>query len=651
LSYADWPGDLAWIISAPVGFRVGRPEGHRRPAYCGDRKCAQKSAQIKVVTRLAPASSSDTSRSYAAGIARGAAVIASLTILARIAGLARTLAFSQTVGATCLGTAFVTANQVPNLVYELVLGGALSSVMVPVLARSAARSASDPAEKAHVREIASALLTWTVIILVPITLAIVLAAGPIATALNPVNHSAACVHGQVVSMTADMLRVFAPQAILYGLSVVLFGLLQAFRRFAGYALAPLVASLVAIASYLVFVPLGKGVPLGKLSLSAQLVLSVGATLGISMLVLVALVPTWRLHLGLRPALRLPRGVARRAGGLAVVGLAEIVASEISTVVIIEFANGRGSTGALVIYNYAYQVFSTMNAVLALSVVLSAFPVLASREGQVFDRTSAGSTRAVLLVSCLGMAFTASVAVPAAHVLAQQPDQVPQLIQAFVLFAPALVGMGVIANLSRVMLALGRLTIAAVAVAGSWILAIVAQLILIEFVHARLVVGMLALGVSLGQIGAAIPLIVVTRRIRGKAAIEGSGWAMLAGFSAATAGGGVGVAISLLLPRTHKLLDAGDAVVAAVVAGLIFAVVAWLVDPSDMQALLVHARKALSSAGLPLRIPGGAAEPEEPSADVAAGVGAGRPTPDTSLNGHADLREPEATSPAAPTDSG
>ena len=85
----------------------------------------------------------DSRHSHAAGIARGAAVIAGFTILSRILGLVRTVVFSQTVGATCLGTAYVTANQVPNLVYELVLGGALASVMVPVLARSAERAATD----------------------------------------------------------------------------------------------------------------------------------------------------------------------------------------------------------------------------------------------------------------------------------------------------------------------------------------------------------------------------------------------------------------------------------------------------------------------------------------------------------------------------
>ena len=66
------------------------------------------------------------------GIARGAIVVAGLTILSRILGLVRTLVFSQTVGASCLGTAYVTANQVPDLLYQLILGGALTSAMVPV---------------------------------------------------------------------------------------------------------------------------------------------------------------------------------------------------------------------------------------------------------------------------------------------------------------------------------------------------------------------------------------------------------------------------------------------------------------------------------------------------------------------------------------
>ena len=252
--------------------------------------------------------------------------------------------------------------------------------------------------------------------------------------------------------------------------------------------------------------MNQGRPLARLPLSAELVLSVGTTLGIAALVVVAIPPTWRLHLRLRPVLRFPPGVARRAGGLALVGVVELVAIDVANVVAIALANGRGTTGAIVLFNYGSQVFNSISAILALSIVVSAFPVLSAREGPDFDRTSAGSTRAVLLMSWLGTAVIAAIAIPAAHVLAKQPDQVPQLIEAFLLFAPGIAGMTVIANLSRVMFVIGRLKVAAVALAGSWLITIVADVVLVELVPARLVVAALALGTTIGQTVVAIPLV-------------------------------------------------------------------------------------------------------------------------------------------------
>jgi putative peptidoglycan lipid II flippase len=524
------------------------------------------------------------------GIARGALVVASLTILSRTLGLVRTLVFSQTVGASCLGTAYVTANQVPDLLYNLILGGALTSAMVPVLARSAERAWGDPAEKARVGQITSALLTWTVIIVVPLTVAIAAAAGPIASLLNPSNPNAHCVHVAVVAVTANMLRVFAPQALLYGLSVVLYGLLQSYRRFAAPSIGPGISSLVLIACYLAFVPLDKGRSLVQLPLSAELVLSVGTTLGIAVLVLVALPSTWRLHLRIRPALRFPPGVARRAGGLALVGVIELIAIDISGVVNIELANGHGTTGAVVLFNYGSQVFNSVAAILAMSIVVSAFPVLSAREGRAFDQTSAGSTRAVLLMSWLGTAVVAALAVPAAHVLAKQPDQVSELIWAFLLFAPGIVGLVVIANLSRVMFVIGRLKIAAIALAGSWVITIVADVVLVELVPARLVPGALALGTTIGQTVVAIPLVFVTRRICGQAAVQGVGRAALAGLAACAAGVVVGVAVSLAVPLHHKLAAAVLAVPAVGCAVLAFGVVAYFLDDGDLKTVLAWARR-------------------------------------------------------------
>jgi putative peptidoglycan lipid II flippase len=223
-------------------------------------------------------------------------------------------------------------------------------------------------------------------------------------------------------------------------------------------------------------------------------------------------------------------------------------------------------------------------------VLSAFPVLSARDGQVFDDTCAGSTRAVVLATSLGIAVTAAIATPAAHVLARQPGQVSQLILGFVMFAPGLVGAGVIGNLSRVMLAIGRLKVAAVAVAGSWVLVMLAQVVLTELMPARLAVAALALANTIGQTAAAIPLVIVIHRIRGKAALHGVGQAALAGVAAAAAGAVAGLGVSVVLPMGHKLLAAGVGVVAAGCAVIAFGVVGFLLDSGDLRAVLARLRQ-------------------------------------------------------------
>ena len=83
------------------------------------------------------------------------------------------------------------------------------------------------------------------------------------------------------------------------------------------------------------------------------------------------------------------------------------------------------------------------------------------------------------MSWLGTAVIAAIAIPAAHVLASQPGQSPELVEAFVLFAPGMAGIAVISNLSRVMFAIGRLKVAAAALAGSWLLVIEADVVLAE----------------------------------------------------------------------------------------------------------------------------------------------------------------------------
>jgi putative peptidoglycan lipid II flippase len=538
------------------------------------------------------------SRPAGAGIGRAAATIAALTILARLLGLVRTVVFAKTVGATCLGTAYVTANTVPNIIYDVVLGGALTGIMVPVLARPAVTAATDPAARAEVTQTSSALLTWTTVILVPVSVAVAVAAGPLASLLNPVNHRDHCAQGPLVAVTGNMLAIFAPQILLYGLAVVLYGILQAHRRFTSPALAPVISSLVVIAAYLVFVPLGRNDAgnLAALPASAELVLSVGTTAGVAALALTALRPAWRLRLRVRPTLRFPAGVASRARGLAVFGVAALLAQDLSQLIVIVLANGHGTSAAIVLYQYGWQAFEAAYAVLAVSIAISAFPTLSVREGAEFDNTAASSVRAVLLMSFLGTAVVLAVALPAAHFLAATDSQVFELAVGLALFAPGLAGYGLVASLSRVLLALGRARPAAIAVAAGWLVVIVADVILVTVAPGSLVVPMLALGNTVGLTVAGLALVVAVRRARGRIALAGAAMVAGSGLAAAVAGGAVGggaaAALIAALPAAGPVADALIALLAASCAVAAFGLVAYLPDGSELRAAVTRMRRTL-----------------------------------------------------------
>ena len=551
----------------------------------------------------APVAEREPTRQPGRGIGRAAAVIGVLTVVSGIVGFGRQLVFAHTVGASCVGTAYTTANQVPNIIYDIVLGGALTSAVVPVLAGPVARAAAgtgstgtagSAAAVAEARRIASALLTWAVLLLVPAAVVIALVAGPLTTLLIPAARG--CAHAATVAASARMLVAFAPQIPLYGIAVVLYGILQSHRRFVAPALAPILSSFVVAAAYVGFEVLGQGYQNrpGALPAGAELTLSLGTTAGVAALALTAGVPVARLRLRLRPALRFPDGVAARVRGLAVVGIITLIAQDLSTVAAIVLANSRGANGALVLYSYGWQVFFIIYAGLAVPVATSAFPVLSARgadetpgAGAEFDATSAAASRAVMLMSWLGAALLAGACVPLARVFAtHDAAQATQLAIALALFAPGLVGYGLTANLSRVMFAAGRSrrTAVAVAVAGGWLLVIVADVAIVPFVPRSWVVPALGLGTTIGLSAAGIALTVAAGRALGRAPLRGMPRALLAGLAGGLAGAVAGAGVAAALPVSGFVPNAAVTLLACAVAALVFLAVILILDAGDLRAV-------------------------------------------------------------------
>jgi putative peptidoglycan lipid II flippase len=542
------------------------------------------------------------------GIGRAAVLIGAITIVSNIVGFGRQLVFAHTVSATCLGTAYATANQVPNIIYDVVLGGALASVLIPVLAGPAARrfgeypdlrasagtrasTGNQASAETQASQIASAMLSWTVLLLAPVSVIIAVAAGPLATLL--LAGAPHCAHAALVAVSSRMLVVFAPQILLYGLAVVLYGILQAHRRFTAPALAPVLSSVVVISAYLAFVPLSQGYRvLAGLPRSAELMLSLGTTAGVAALVLAALVPALRLRLRLRPTLRFPSGVAPRIRGLAAVGLITLIAQDASVVVVMVLANGQEGQGALVLYNFGWQMFFVPYAVLAVPIATTAFPVLAAAEGDRFDETAASSTRAIMLVSWLGAALLAGAAVPAARLFTHNPGDARQLAYTFAAFAPGLIGYGLSTHLSRVLFADARARVAAAAVVAGWLLVIVADVVAVVLVPDRWVVPVLGLGNTIGLTVSGLALLGVVRRARGRAALRGTARAALAGLAGAVAGAAAGAALSSILPARGFVPNAGLTLLACGCVTLVFGGAALALDGGDLRAVLARGRDML-----------------------------------------------------------
>ncbi|MBB6171114.1 putative peptidoglycan lipid II flippase [Nocardiopsis mwathae] len=530
-------------------------------------------------------------RRLLAGVAGAAVLIAVVTAFARMAGFGRTLVFSQTVGDNCLGTAYVTANMLPTILFEIVIGGALAGMVVPVLA-----SGADKGQGEQVRQTASALVTWVVVIAVPLSLLLAAVSVPaMAVMLGP---GAGCDRADLVRLAVRFLLVFSPQILFYGLAAVLYGILQAHRRFLAPALAPLVSSLVVMAAYIAFRPLGGAYTddLAHLPLNAELTLSVGTTAGVAALFLTALVPTMRLRLGLRPRLSFPPGVARKVRSLAAAALLPLVAMQLSLLLAAALANRGGGSGAIVLNNYAWVLFTLPYGIIAVPIATSAFTTLAVRHGESdrrgFDRVLSGSARASAIITAALATGLAAAAAPVASLFAEA-DPLP-LQRALLCYAPGIVGFGLLALLSRALYASRHGREAALAQVAGWGAVMVANAALVWLLPPDWTVAALGAGTSLGLTLAAVLLGAATLRAHGRAAFAGLGRGLLAVAAGAAAGYPAGAAVSAW---SRPLLEAGpwgDAAAAVAAGGAAiaaFGALALLIDGRAVRAAVRRLRAA------------------------------------------------------------
>lgn len=473
-------------------------------------------------------------RRAATGIAGAVGLIAVLTLIARAAGFGRTLVFADSVRASGIGDVYTIVNAVPNVVHEVAAGGALAAVTVPLIAAHLGRGRR---EQAHAT--ASTLLSWALVILVPLALLVWVLAEPISEVLVPAHIP------DGVRTGATMLRVFAVQIPLYGLAIVVSGLLHAHSRFAAVAVAPLVSSVVVMVTYAAYGSIAEGATTGVPSHAIQ-VLAWGTTAGVAALALPLLVPAWRSGWRYRPSLRFSGDDGARARRLAGAGLIALAAQQVATLASLRIAaTYGGGEGAASVYTWILAVVMLPYAVLVIPLATAAFPALAARaasdpvgEEAVVQRTRADAERllgrafhvAVLLgvVGALALVLIS----PAVGAVFSYLDArrgsgtvsgaaVPAMAAGLRAFAPGLVGFGVQALLTRALYVRGRPLTAGLAVALGWLVAVaVPAVALTSGSGAGDTVLLLGVGWTVGMTLSAALLVVLAVRHWGRGILTG-----------------------------------------------------------------------------------------------------------------------------------
>jgi putative peptidoglycan lipid II flippase len=308
------------------------------------------------------------------GLLRSTRVMATGTLASRFTGLLSKLLLAWAIG-VAVGDAYNVANTIPNIVYELLLGGILTSVVVPLIVAAAAGAADDGDAYAQ------RLLTLVTLTL-GIASVLAVAAAPWIVRLYIGHFAKSAPDPHLLSVATTFARFFLPQILFYGVGATMGAILNVRGRFAAPMWAPVLNNLILIATFLVFFAVpgpGDALDPDNITTAQTLTLGIGTTLGI-VAQTVALVPALRAAgFRWRPRFDFRRAGLAEAGRLAGWVLLYVLVNQLAYAVITNLATSAlasdagHAAGGYSIYVWAFMVFQLPHAVVAVSVITALLP--------------------------------------------------------------------------------------------------------------------------------------------------------------------------------------------------------------------------------------------------------------------------------------
>jgi putative peptidoglycan lipid II flippase len=525
---------------------------------------------------------------------RNAAVMSGGTLLSRVTGLLRVTVTLAALGFTVVSDSYNAANTTPNIIYELVLGGILTSVFVPALVGRR----KDRGSEAQF-ETANRFLTIALVLLTGVAVAGAVAAPWImrlylGSVDDPIRRA------QEVELGTFFLRWFMPQIVFYGLGAVAGGLLTANRRFAAQMYAPVLNNLAVIVTMFALIAMRGTTPprVETLTFAEKTLLGAGTTLGV-LAMTAALWPALR-RIGFRWRLRWDwrHETVRQLFHLARWVVVYVVANQVAYLIIIRLAS-RISAGAYTAYSQAFVFFSLPHAIVAVSIFTALIPGMAERwtggdRAGVRDLFSRGfrDTMIVMIPAAAGYLVLAGpiVALLAGHG-AVRGVELPILARILAGFAVGLPFFSAFQLMTRTLYAMHDSRTPALVNIGVALVNIAADLVL-AFAWHRGVTG-LALGHAVSYMfGSAVLFVIVRRRLQGAdehtIGTTIAKTVLAAGVTAAAAAGAAAlVGIALDVDRTlARLIQVTTAVAAGVLVFLACALIFGIHEVDEVKVALL-----------------------------------------------------------------
>ena len=364
---------------APAG-RAARPAGAPAPAapahFSGSRASREPVKQAEHAGTPAATSGEQASGAESANVGRSQLLISVCVAISRLTGFVRTWAMGMAMGTTLLSSSYQVACNLPNQLYELVMGGMLVTAFLPVYVSLRKREGDERASA-----YASTLMGIVILFLGVVSL--------LATVFTP----------QVVwtqmffsdsgdrELVEYFFRFFAVQLLFYGVSAIAGGLLNAHRDYLWSSAAPIANNLVVIVVMFVYFFCRYDDPD-----FAKLVLAVGTPLGVFVQMTLQVLPMARRGLHLKPwHIDLHDPALRETLSLGIPTIVVTLCSFLTVSVQNAAAMAVSDAGSSVLY-YARQWFTLPYAFLAVPVTTTLFTELS---GMVAEGDMRGVRRTII----------------------------------------------------------------------------------------------------------------------------------------------------------------------------------------------------------------------------------------------------------------